>query len=207
MPTPTFFNLPDEKRQRFTDLAFEEFAANDYENASVSRIVARAGIAKGSLYQYFKDKQDLYYYLLSLASQQKQEFTAALLQDRRDVPVFTQLRELFTAMLKFQEEYPLMARVGNRVLNTNSPLSKELVERARTAAQQQFSDLFERGKASGEIRPDADTAAAGFILSAVILEAGNQPALTLADFENIYGQLLAILQNGLAGPKNQRKED
>jgi TetR/AcrR family transcriptional regulator len=64
MPKPTFFNLTDDKRQRLIDLAIEEFAENDYDLASISKIVAQAGIAKGSFYQYFEDKKDLYQYLL-----------------------------------------------------------------------------------------------------------------------------------------------
>ena len=59
MPKITFFNLPDEKRQLILDIAIDEFAENDFANVSISRIVARAGIAKGSFYQYFEDKDDL----------------------------------------------------------------------------------------------------------------------------------------------------
>ncbi len=53
MPQATFFNLPEEKRQKILECALDEFAAHDYDSASVSKIVAKAGIAKGSLYQYF----------------------------------------------------------------------------------------------------------------------------------------------------------
>ena len=65
MPKQTFFNLPDDKRQRILDVVIDEFADNDYANVSISRIVARAGIAKGSFYQYFEDKEDLSGYLVS----------------------------------------------------------------------------------------------------------------------------------------------
>jgi AcrR family transcriptional regulator len=42
MPKEIFFNLPEEKRERITALAIEEFAENDYDLASISRIVSRA---------------------------------------------------------------------------------------------------------------------------------------------------------------------
>jgi AcrR family transcriptional regulator len=207
MPTSTFLNLPDEKRQFLTDLALEEFANNDFKNASVSKIVSRAGIAKGSLYQYFIDKQDLYFYLIGLASQKKQEFLTGILDAAPQAPVFERLHDLFMAMLGFQREYPLLAKLGSRILNTNSPLSKDLLEKARVASQQQFSDLFAQGQAAGEIRAEVDTAAAGFILSAVILEAGNQPGLTLEDFERVYEQLVSILKNGMAQPGRKNGEN
>lgn len=78
MPKETFFNLPEEKRQRILDLAIEEFAHHDYQNASISRIVAEASIAKGSFYQYFEDKADLYRYLLNLIFQEKQRVLATI---------------------------------------------------------------------------------------------------------------------------------
>ena len=71
MPNPTFFNLPDAKRQGIVDCAIAEFAANDYDSASISNIVKQAKIAKGSFYQYFEDKKDLYLYLVDLATQQR----------------------------------------------------------------------------------------------------------------------------------------
>lgn len=205
IPSSTFFNLPEDKRQRFIELALEEFAANDYENASISRIVTRAEIAKGSLYQYFTDKKDLYFYLLSLASQKKGEFLSSTLSSNGDQPIFEQLDGLFLAMLQFQEQHPLLAQVGNRVMNANSPLSGDLISTARAATQKQFSSLFEQGKARGEIKADADTEAAGFIMTAVILEVGNQPSLGLDEFKKIYRQMLSILQDGLAVPGVERE--
>ncbi len=62
-PRATFQNLPEEKRRRIVDLAVEEFSEHPYRQASLSRIVTRAGIAKGSIYQYFDDKLALYRWL------------------------------------------------------------------------------------------------------------------------------------------------
>ena len=74
MPNQTFFNLPDKKRKAITDLATAEFAKNDYQNASITKIVKQAKIAKGSFYQYFEDKKELYLYLLDFASKEKIAF-------------------------------------------------------------------------------------------------------------------------------------
>ena len=74
MPKETFFNLPLEKRERFIEAALDEFSVHDYRSASVSRIVERLGIAKGSVYQYFDDKRELYLYLVQLAAETKFAF-------------------------------------------------------------------------------------------------------------------------------------
>ena len=64
MPTNTFFRLPEEKRQRLMDAAWEEFTRTGFNDVSINRIIQNAHIPRGSFYQYFEDKGDLFSYLL-----------------------------------------------------------------------------------------------------------------------------------------------
>lgn len=64
MCTETFLRLPEEKRRRFLDAAWEEFTAARFTDVSINQIVRRAGIPRGSFYQYFAGKDDLFAYLL-----------------------------------------------------------------------------------------------------------------------------------------------
>ena len=64
MPTNTFFRLPEEKRNRLMDAAWAEFSQHSFAEASINQIVQGAGISRGSFYQYFRDKEDLFYYLI-----------------------------------------------------------------------------------------------------------------------------------------------
>ncbi len=48
MPTETFFNLPDEKKERIIEAAIDEFAENGLKNAKVNEIVRKSSIPKGS---------------------------------------------------------------------------------------------------------------------------------------------------------------
>ena len=81
MPKDTFFNLAEEKRNRIISAAISEFAANQYEVASISKIVKQASIAKGSFYQYFEDKKDLYFYIIEVASQKKKAYLSPKFSD------------------------------------------------------------------------------------------------------------------------------
>lgn len=59
-----FRALPKEKQRRVLNAALAEFAQKEYKRASTDQIAARAGISKGSLFYYFKNKQSLYIYLV-----------------------------------------------------------------------------------------------------------------------------------------------
>ncbi|MEM9491158.1 MAG: helix-turn-helix domain-containing protein, partial [Myxococcota bacterium] len=71
MPKATFHNLPADKRARIVEAATAEFARRGYDGASLSRIVTALGIAKGSLYQYFAGKLDLFETAVQAAGQLK----------------------------------------------------------------------------------------------------------------------------------------
>ena len=65
MPTSTFFNLPPPKRERLLRAAAEEFSRKPFNEVSINRIIQAAEIPRGSFYQYFADKTDLFRYILS----------------------------------------------------------------------------------------------------------------------------------------------
>lgn len=58
-----FHSLPEEKQTRIINAAMEVFSQNEYKNASTDDICAKAGISKGSLFYYFRNKKQLYLYL------------------------------------------------------------------------------------------------------------------------------------------------
>ena len=60
MPKKTFYNLPEEKRNKIIEAAKEEFSRVPIHEASIKNIVENSGIARGSFYQYFDSKEDLF---------------------------------------------------------------------------------------------------------------------------------------------------
>ncbi|WP_213355932.1 TetR/AcrR family transcriptional regulator [Enterococcus casseliflavus] len=62
MPTDTFFHLPPEKQKRILNAAKKEFSRLPLKDASIANIIKDAEIPRGSFYQYFENKEDLYYY-------------------------------------------------------------------------------------------------------------------------------------------------
>lgn len=106
MPTQTFFNLPEAKRQIIIEKSIAQFANHSYEAVSISRIVQEAKIAKGSFYQYFEGKEDLYLYLVDIGIAKQKFF-----MENADLPpiengFFPYLRALLKTSLDFQLNNP-----------------------------------------------------------------------------------------------------
>ena len=64
MPSSTFLNLAPEKQEKLLTAAAREFTERPYHEASINQIVQAAGIPRGSFYMYFRDKEDLFRYLI-----------------------------------------------------------------------------------------------------------------------------------------------
>lgn len=64
MPKKLFYQLDIDKRNRIIDAGLSEFAQYSYSEASTNSIVKKASIGKGSLFKYFINKEDLYFYIL-----------------------------------------------------------------------------------------------------------------------------------------------
>ncbi len=75
MPTKIFTELDEKKQERIIDAALKEFAEYGYENASTNRIVKTCGVSKGSLFKYFENKEELYFYLIDTVSARMAEET------------------------------------------------------------------------------------------------------------------------------------
>ena len=91
MPSATFYNLPEEKRQRLMDAVWQEFTEVSYMEASINRIIQKAEISRGSFYQYFSGKQELFAYLLQTVLQEIKNMVRAQLT--------THGNDLFSAVL------------------------------------------------------------------------------------------------------------
>ena len=86
MPKETFFHLKEEKRQKIEKALKEEFSRTSFEEASISNIIAKANIPRGSFYQYFEDKQDAIEYIMNqFIDLEHQKIRALLIQNQGDI--------------------------------------------------------------------------------------------------------------------------
>lgn len=118
MCTETFLRLPAEKRNRFLDAAWDEFTAVPYAEASINKIIQRAGIPRGSFYQYFTDKSDLFSYLLeNMCKSFSMGYGELLSQTRGDI--FTMQLSAYDRFRQWNEETDLLRERCVRLLYIN----------------------------------------------------------------------------------------
>jgi AcrR family transcriptional regulator len=224
MPTQTFLNLPPDKRAALLSIAMEEFAAHDYQSASISRILAQAGIAKGSLYQYFHDKRDFYHYLVEHASR---TLMTALEHDVPPDPsasLFVVLRWQMSATVRAALQHPREAQLIRRAYGTPGAQDDVLASQAQRGRTAYLTPLIRQAMERGEIAADLDPDVVLYAISSLIadvgplisaklgLEQGQVVSGDLALFDSpvvdqMFDTLIRMLHHGLAAAPAQSEGD
>lgn len=165
MPSSTFQNLPPAKRQRIFEAAVVEFAEYPFERSSVTRIVRRLGIAKGSIYQYFENKRDLYQYVVEEVYDEKRR----CLQPVLDEPIgfFSRLQRYYQQSYLFAQANPLYHKVTVNLWETKDSSLQAFVDEIKTTRALDFTTLFHQAVQEGVVRDDLDEETAFFVYHSV----------------------------------------
>jgi AcrR family transcriptional regulator len=219
MPKDTFNNLPTEKRNRIMDLAIAEFAAHPYDVASISNIVRKAGIAKGSFYQYFEDKKDLYRYLIEIATQEKLKLVKDLPMPDHNLGLFGYMRWQFLTEVFFEIRHPDLAQIAYRAFVDGVPFPDMREELQRRGTTQFFKQLITQGLLRGDVAVWVDSDVAAFLMEVIFYQFGKyfiqRLNLSEKDFEDmnilqneeaqhLMSNLMDILEAGIKSTPDQR---
>lgn len=93
MPTVTFYNLKEEKKNAIIAAVKKEFSRIDLIDMSVKNIVEDAKIARGSFYQYFESREDLIEYIINMEFEEEERIYLNMIKEYNN--------DIFEATYKF----------------------------------------------------------------------------------------------------------
>lgn len=150
----TFRHLPADKQERVLDAALAEFADQGYQAASLNRLVAQAGIAKGSLYQYFPNKEGVFYYVFQYALKLVRRTLTSVKEETLEEDFFTRLEKSLLAGVDFLRAHPRIYNLYLKIqFDRNVPFREELLAAVRRHAAAYFGSLVRRAQARGNCAP------------------------------------------------------
>ncbi len=180
----TFKHLPPDKQARVLAAALEEFADRGYHQASLNRVVAQAGIAKGSLYQYFPNKEGIFRHIFQHALALVWRTLNTVKEETLGEDFFTRLEKSLLAGVRFLREHPRIFNLYLKIqFDKNVPLREEFLAAVRRHAGEYFASLVRRARSRGQLRPGMPEGAMLFLLDAVFdrfLQAVAVPSLDVA---------------------------
>jgi AcrR family transcriptional regulator len=156
MPRDTWYRLPEARRDAVLHAAEVEFAAHGFSRGSLNVIAREAGVAKGSLFQYFEDKVDLYTHLCVLAAERvaheldgaDHDFSAGF---------FAAYEEFLVSWVEHFRTHPIDRELSAAVALEPDPAARHAVRSVIEERELAFlRPLCEKAQADGFLRADAD---------------------------------------------------
>ena len=143
-----------EKRARILDAAVKIFAEKGFYNAKVSEIAHHAGVADGTIYLYFKSKDDLLISLFEDRMEQVNQNVRAALEGE-GTPV-EKLRRALVLHLELVEQNPQLAEVLTVELRQSTKFLKEYKASKFGEFLKLLAQPIEEGQRDGSIRADLE---------------------------------------------------
>lgn len=204
IPTLTFKNLNNEKKNRIIQAAIDEFSERRFHEAKLSNIIKNAGIPRGSFYQYFEDKLDLYKFIFNQIGEHKMEYLTDDLKNPHELAFFDLFRELYKTGLKFAYENPKYIKITSLLLASRDVIYKEIFEQNINIAVAFYKSMIIRDQQEGRMDKgiDPDTLAELVINITMNVTFSAIPEGGIIDFkeyEKNIEKVIYIFEKGIKG--------
>lgn len=162
------------------EIAITEFSSNSYQSASISKIVANASIAKGSFYQYFSDKRDLYRHILSIAQKAKVEMVGKMTRPSTSLDTFGYLKWMVQVEVLFELRFPKLAAIERQAF-LDAPMADPTAVDETNGSVVRFREFLMQGVLHDDIATWVNVDLAAFFLASVYHQIGRFLILKLGD--------------------------
>ncbi len=216
----TFTNLSAQRQQQIIMAALEEFALHEYQVASLSNIISKLKLAKGSFYRYFESKRALYFFLMEHCIEVRLKNDEALI-DTAGTDFFELMVQHFAAKIQFDKKFPLHSAFMYNVLQEkNSDELGNIQLSSKTKVLAVIKKMVSAWVKKKKLRKDLDIDAVSFMVLQTQLSVFDYIAIKHnVDFRKnirekqvlymlpdkdilaVTRQFVDILKNGIANPK------
>ena len=162
--------LPEERPQQILDAAFTVFGEHGLQGARLDDIAQAAGVAKGTIYLYFPNKEALFQEMIYSTMVSRLEQAEAQLAADTSSTIVEQLRSYvatwweYLCSDRFQTVYPLLIGELKRFPDLAEFYGREVVLRSRSLV----TGIIERGIARGEFRQHDPEVSARILASILV---------------------------------------
>lgn len=188
-----------DKKSQIIAAAARVFAEKGFFQAKVEEIAVAAGVGKGTVYEYFSSKTDLFQEMMYAYTEQylhclRQSFDSSL-------PVIRQLQVILKSHLQFLLENTAgMSKLG---MEAHPPINEEM--RAWFFAKkmelvQGLANILQKGIEQGEVKATVNTLLAAQLIFGVMMSLSSEIVLGKQQLEvdRLSSEVLALVFGGLA---------
>jgi AcrR family transcriptional regulator len=210
--TRTFSRLDPDRQRAVIQAILDEAAEKSPTALNIKQVAERAGVAVGSLYQYFGDRDNLLAFAVELCVRQMTDLFALSRPYLMKMP----LREALTAYLTYgiqwsQTQQGFIQFFGRAAYHGDPEMAEKVVRPVAQAMREIMQEMLTSANRRGELRPDIDVEAAARVVNAMTIAVGDSQLLPYLNnyfqvtdesvpLERIIPALVDMVMNGIAAP-------
>jgi TetR/AcrR family transcriptional regulator len=168
MPKQTFSKIAADKRERLLREAARLFAERGFNQTDVAELARRAGVAKGSIYNYFDSKEDLYIYVCRDGIERSREMIYGGIDPSWDI--YRQITHIFSQGVKFVQAFPEYLILYDNVASAGMErFSDHLSLEVEKFTADYLKALIRRDMRRGLVRDDLDVNLTAFLINSLYI--------------------------------------
>lgn len=168
MPKETFFKIAGDKREHLLRQAALLFAERGLNQTDVAELANRAGIAKGSIYNYFEGKEDLYLYVCRDGLERSRQAIYGTMEPGWDA--FRQVDHIFRQGARFVRQHPEYLVLYTNISSAGMERFSEQISReVEHYTADHLKQVLRRDKAAGRVRADLDVNLTAFAINSLYI--------------------------------------
>ncbi len=155
MPRGTLNNIAAEKKERVLREAALFFAERGYSQTDMAALAKRCGVAKGSIYNYFKNKEELYLYVCRDGLERSRR--AVWETASTDLNIYELVEHVFRHGVDFTREHPEYVTLYLNIASAGlEHFAGELSSEVEKPTADRIKGSLRQGIAAGLVDPDID---------------------------------------------------
>ncbi|HEX2938441.1 MAG TPA: TetR/AcrR family transcriptional regulator [Ruminiclostridium sp.] len=153
--------IKTEKRKKIADAARELFTEFGYKSVSMDQIAQKAGVAKGTLYLYFKDKNDLLNQLVDELFGSFKDFIKNV--ENNKLQLIQELHEIVYNFLMYRHNQKFLFRIAKEAEELKTPEACNVIETIDKEIAGYIEDRLDVAVKEGVIK-SCDTSILAFVI-------------------------------------------
>lgn len=154
------------KKEKLIDIASELFSQNDFHQVAMDDIAIKANVGKGTIYNFFKSKEDLYFSIIEFRMNKLIDILEKAFDDRDDT--LANLRSFVIHLHKFFAKYPHFYQIWQKEEAAIDRKAHEGLCGLKERLLQTAVNIVRKGQENGVFRNDIDSTFLGnYIIKSV----------------------------------------
>ncbi|MFS1512773.1 TetR/AcrR family transcriptional regulator [Chengkuizengella sp. SCS-71B] len=150
-----------EKKKQILDAASKSFSVFGYKATTMDQIAKIAGVAKGTIYTLFTNKEELFNEILTQLIDEMS--IVAQKSIRTDVSFFENLHTVLYNMLDFRRSHELTIKLSFEIREMGTPAAKEAMKKMENVMLAFIKKQVERAVENGEMK-ECDPEITAFVI-------------------------------------------